>query len=136
MRAWRLDPVVARLLAGGAVVIAAFGAALIAGRAGAQVSPVRVAGIGLAARGCLDPDVATVADWRVVPGVTKSAAVLLAAQCTVTRACAPCGPTEAVRGVGGVVQGHIQALLCRKPDVDPKVCPARTHRAARARPVP
>lgn len=131
------DPAASRLLAG-AVALGLLAAWTARERdlPRATESPAIPVGAQLAARGCIDPDVATAQDWRQVPGVTAKAAQALAEVCRTSRACAPCGPDEPVHGVGPVTLARIADVLCTKPGVNSQACPARTRRGEPAPPVP
>ena len=67
----------------------------------------------LAARGCILPATATVADWRGVPGISAATAAKLVAACHG----AGCAPAEIarVRGVGATIRRRISALRCPSP---------------------
>jgi hypothetical protein len=132
----RLDPAVARLLAG-AIALAVLAAWTVRTREIPERTGTSEPKVGtqLAARGCIDPDVASAQDWRQVPGVTRQTAEALAETCRATRTCAPCGPEDPVRGVGPATLAKLAAVLCAKPGVSGP-CPARTHREARAPPAP
>lgn len=104
----RVDAV-ARWLAGGAAV-------LVVGAAWCLVPPTRPAlrparGGAWAARGCIDPEVATAADWRALPGVSAKASERLASACRIVDCRVSVPP---VRGVGPVLRGRIVAGLCRQ----------------------
>lgn len=111
----RADPATAKLLTG------ALACLLLAGwQARSRENPSMPRptsappGRQLAARGCLDPDVATEEDWRQVPGVARKAAQLLAEVCPATKSCAPEGPQVPVKGVGPATRAKIVQMLCRR----------------------
>jgi len=110
-----VDPATAKLLIGAlaCILLAGWQARSRDSRAGSWQG-IAPPGRQIAARGCLDADLATAEDWRQVPGVTRKTAQLLAEVCPATRTCAPDGPQVPVRGVGPATRAKIVQMLCRR----------------------
>ena len=100
---------VALWLASGAAVLGL--QAVWHGVPGGRVPGQPARGGAWAARGCVDPDAATAADWRAVPGVTAKAAEALASACQ-GQDCGAALPQ--VRGIGPVLRARIATSLCRE----------------------